>query len=103
MFFVLCLHGANQPGMRLHRLMARALAAAWAQALLAMDPYMRVPMEEQTLVWRLRDELDPERGNFCPAGATRPNVACRCAGFLALAGRCIELMHPPFSPGADHN
>jgi hypothetical protein len=49
--------------------------------LLAPPPTLRAPyqglvVEPDSVVARLRDKRDPLRGNYCPAGATKPMTVC---------------------------
>ena len=39
-------------------------------------PSTEIPLEPVTVLQRLRDDGDPIKGNYCPAGSTKPNSAC---------------------------
>ena len=39
-------------------------------------PPSAIPLEPVTVLQRLRDNGDPIKGNYCPAGSTKPNTVC---------------------------
>ncbi|KAG2499694.1 hypothetical protein HYH03_002629 [Edaphochlamys debaryana] len=50
------------------------------ETLLKTTPYMKLPLEPETVVVRLRDRRDPLRGNYCPARSVKPYEVCE-AGY----------------------